>query len=474
MRTITILSKILIPRLFVADSGRARSAKSLSCRAMLIGLISLLSVEAMASDWRYTFRPGDNIWAICAEYTFYDNCWRELAAHNNIAEPSKIPTGYVIKIPSPWLKQARVAAEVIYVAGAASYASPDKLPEELTVGQSLKVGQRIIVNEGSATLRFADGATIVMSANSELLIDSVSAFKQSRSQSVQVSLPRGEVKVTVPKRTPKAQFRVKTPAAVAAVRGTQFRVNSASPATDGQAGQMRSEVLEGVVDVESAGDSRGVEAGFGLKAAVGEPLSDPTQLLDAPTWNLECTDPGYVEWEGSPETAEFKLVLMEDDITADRIISTVSLSASNYTFKDLEERCYQVKINSVDGQGFNGLESQRQLCYQRILLAPFFSDLKLARGQLLVDWDQVEHADSYRVEISTNEDFSRIISSTVVSSDALSLDLDSKPKSVYVRAQSLAADGAVSEYSEPIYVEQKNSRNSLIGILAAILVFAAL
>lgn len=463
-------------RLHLTSPMSPLSRQRISVIALLCLLLAsvLASTRAVADDWRYSMRPGDTIWAICQEYTVYPNCWQELGPYNGVSQATRMSTGYVLKIPGAWLKQAQVAARVIYVQGAASLTMPDQQPQALSVGQDLRIGQGISVNEGSVTLEFADGATIVMDANSELVIDSVSALKQSRSQAVDVSLPRGDIKVTVPRRDSKPRFRVKTPAAVAAVRGTSFRVSSEVPAADGEVAQMRSEVLEGVVEVAANDQSSEIGAGFGIRAEQGQPLSEPSRLLSAPTWNLECTDPGYVEWQGSPETVAYQLVLMEDDTTVDRIISKVSVTASNYTFTDLEERCYQVKVSSVDKQGFNGLESQRQLCYELILAQPFFNETRLGRGAFKADWNTVAFADSYLVEISDSEDFSRMLHSEVVDSTQLALNQSDLPSSVYVRAKAQSESGAQSEYSDPVYVERQSSRNILIGILATALAFIAL
>lgn len=441
----------------------------------LVITLLLLSMSSLASDWRYSMRPGDSIWSICNEYTNKSNCWRELPIYNDIADPRSLSTGYVLKIPSLWLKQAHDAAKVIYVNGAASFSAPEQLAKVLVEGQNLSVGDRIMVNEGSVTMQFADGATIVMSPNSELVIDSVSAFRQSKAQSVEVSLPRGEVKVSVPKRTPKARFRVKTPAAVAAVRGTEFRVSSKPAGSASEVAQSRSEVLEGVVDVSaSTGAAVGVEAGYGVKAAFGETVSQPIQLLEAPIFNLDCTDPGYVEWRGSPATVQYRLDLMEDNTQSDRIISTVMVSASNYTFTDLEDQCYQVKINSLDGDGFNGLESQRQLCYQFRLDAPFFDETRLSRKHFSSVWASVDHAANYRVEVSRDAEFSQLISTETVTGVESRIAVDPAVGSVYVRAKSIAANGVESEYSEAVLVERKSRFTYMIGIAAVALAFLAL
>ena len=443
-------------------------------KCFLVGSLFFLSVQSQASDWRYSVRPGDTLWSVCQEYTVYENCWRELAGHNQMNNPQQLPIGTLLLIPVEWLKQAPVAAQAVYILGDVSFSSSHKKPAELIAGQALRIGSKIVVGQGSATLRFADGATIVMSANSELIIDSSSAIKQAKAQSIEVSLPRGEVQVTVPKRMPRTQFRIKTPTAVAAVRGTQFRVSSAAPTADSLGGQTRSEVLEGVVSVNSSSDSQNVTAGHGVSTMSGQGLSEQVALLAAPRWNRSCNDPGYVEWQISLAATQYRLALMVNDTKLDQVLSTVTVTDSSYVFKELEEGCYQVKVNAVDSQGYNGLESRRQLCYEARLSAPKITEAEFSHKGLLVVWDAVEDAMRYRVDVSNYEDFSSLITSQTIEDLTMSMPLDADLTSLYVRVKAMADDMDDSVYSEAVYLEKKNNNNLLIGILATVLAFIIL
>ena len=440
----------------------------------LVGALTLLSVPSYAGDWRYSVRPGDTFWSICNEYTEHNNCWRELASHNSVANPNQLSTGTQLLIPIEWLKQAPFAAQAVYIVGEVVFSDANKKLAELVSGQALSIGSKVVVSQGSATLVFTDGATILMSANSELIIDSSSAIKQGRAQSIEVSLPRGQVKVTVPERMPRTQFRVKTPSAVAAVRGTKFRVNSTVPSVEGQSGFTRSEVLEGIVEVSSNSDSQKVTAGQGVSTVEGQALLAQATLISAPRWNRDCTDPGYVEWQTSLLATQYHLALMEDDSSIDKVISSVTTTDANYTFKKLKEGCYQVKINAVDSQGYNGLESQRRLCYQPQLGVPQITETKFNRAGLSVIGEELQNAVRYRIEVSENADFTSLITSKVVKELSASLPVSAGVKSIYVRAQAFGDGIPDSAYSETIYLERKDYKSAFIGIVAIVLTFVAL
>ncbi|MBT8151494.1 MAG: LysM peptidoglycan-binding domain-containing protein, partial [Gammaproteobacteria bacterium] len=182
----------------------ARIALSLSfapgrCKTLLLCTLLWVasSLAAQAADWQYTVRPGDTVWSVCEEYTSYPNCWRELPAINDIAEPRTMAVGQRIRVPANWLKVAPVAATIIFVHGEVLLGDGDG-QSALKANQQLEIGSRITTGQGSATLQFLDGSLLTMSAFSEITLDAVSAFKQSRSTAISVSVPEGEVSVRVP------------------------------------------------------------------------------------------------------------------------------------------------------------------------------------------------------------------------------------------------------------------------------------
>ena len=451
-------------------------SRSILCLSLIatMSTFALLSVQSHAGDWRYSVRPGDTLWSICNEYTVHDNCWRELTSYNRVADPTLLSIGTQLLIPVEWLKQAPFAARAEYIVGEVVFSNANKKLTELVTGQSLRIGSKVVVNQGSATLRFSDGAAIVMNANSELMINSSSAIKQGRAQSIEVSLPRGEVQVNVPERMPKTQFRIKTPSAVAAVRGTKFRVSATVPSADNQSGQTRSEVLEGTVEVSSSSDSQSVTAGHGISTVEGQSLLEQAVLISAPRWNRDCTDPGYVEWQTSLSATQYRLALMEDDTSIDKVISSVTITDANYTFKKLKEGCYQVKVNAVDAQGYNGLESQRRLCYQPQLGVPKIIEAEFNRAGLLVVVDELQNAVRYRIEVSESADFSSLIETQTIEALEASALFNKSVKSIYVRAKAFGEDIPESAYSEVVHLERKDYKDTIIGIASIIFAFAIL
>lgn len=377
--------------------------------------------------------------------------------------------GQRIRVPANWLKVAPVAATIIFVHGEVLLGDGDG-QSALKANQQLEIGSRITTGQGSATLQFLDGSLLTMSAFSEITLDAVSAFKQSRSTAISVSVPEGEVSVRVPPRQPRTNFEVRTPSAVAAVRGTRFRVNS-----DSDAAVTRSEVLEGQVGLNAEGVSQLLDLGFGSLARRGQAPIDPVQLLDAPSWNLSCNDPGFAEWFAPPGAQRYKLVLLEDNLRSDRVLQSLTVSDTNYTFRNLETGCYQLRVNAVDMQGFNGMESQRQFCYDLQLVRPAIEELRWRSDRFAVQWDPVQYAEAYEVEVAREADFKTVLASYPVTATQLSAELEALPAGVHVRVRAVARDGqVVSDFSDAMYVEHSRPRHWLVGIAASLLALLVL
>lgn len=428
-----------------------------------------LPQSAEAGEWTYSVRPDDSLWRICNEYVAGDSCWRRLAEYNGFDEPGTIQPGTVVRIPFEWLKEQIVAAEVIHVVGH-SFIQPEAEDQrQAQVGDNTYVGYIVRVGEGFLTLRFADGSTLSMNPNSELRLDSVTAFKQSRPYSVEVSLPRGGVKVVVPVREPRTRFKVGTPAGAAAVRGTVFRLDS--EVDDVPVAEMRGEILEGVVSVSHSKQSRDIEAGYGVVAREGASL-EPAALLAAPEWNQECNDPGYVAWQNQANAARYSLALLEDS-EEERVLRRVEVASNNYFFEGLEEKCYRVNVSATGSQGLNGFENQRRLCYEILPESPKIIRAMRRGEQLSISWLPASGAAQYIVELADNSEFASIAVSTTVTGTQYQASHEGVD-GMYARVVAVSEDGKQSLQGDVAQVEDVSENRWWIGVLAALALFAIL
>jgi len=378
-----------------------------------VGLLASASfihtAPAMAKDWTYTARPGDTLWSISDIYLRSPTDWLVLQQHNQITDPKKIAPGTQIRIPLALLKQKPDPVIVSFVRGTAwlrrGKASDPALP--LSAGSLLNVGDRISTDaDASVTLTFADGSIVTVSERSELELDTISTHRASGMVDTRLRLQRGQVQSQVrPREKPGARFEVITPAAVAAARGTGFRVTSIeSPAA------MRSEVTEGNIGVSAQSVERAVAAGYGVITTKGEAPGYPTQIPAAP--NLAripgALAPGdRASWDPVLGAVGYRVIILDAQASAARI-SEKSQTEAILVWPDIKPGQYRLQIRATDATGFEGLDGEQAITG---LAPPAAADLAAPETvsprdftnthsqQLTFHWRAIAGANTYRIQI---------------------------------------------------------------------------
>ncbi len=315
--------------------------------------------EAVAQDWIYRAQSGDTLWNLCLQYTARRGCWMELASYNNIPNDRTIQPGTDIRIPVSWLLELPIVGTVLNVQGEVQYQqyTGSKLVP-LVAGQDLLLGSLLRSGAGSARIKLGEHSELLLRPNSILELDSMSVGK-APGQVSEIQLDRGEVEVKVKPRS-RSRFEIHTPSAIAAVRGTEYRV-----ASESKGNSTRSEVLKGLVAVQ-ASSTADVPAGFGLRAKPGEALGEPRKLLAAPVFEqprLDSPLPVSVRWSDDPGAKAWQLDLYNQS-GAGALLVTYRPTEPQLIITDLAEGCYRLVVRGVDAEGFNGLESELPLCVQ--------------------------------------------------------------------------------------------------------------
>ena len=328
-------------------------------RSKLILLSVLYSfwtvAPASAQDWVYRAQLGDTLWDLCLEYTAKQGCWMELGRYNNISQDRRIAPGTEIRIPLDWLVHVPIAGKVLNVNGDVSYRSrKDATPQPLSSGQDIALGSVLVSRSGTARIRLGKDSELLLRPNSILEIAETGT---AASPSSRVYLEDGEVEVKVNPAS-RSRFEVHTPSAIAAVRGTEYRVASLR-----EESSTRGEVLEGVVAVE-AGSIVEVPTGFGVKATAGKPLGKPRKLLAAPRFEAGRIDaplPITLRWQSDPQAVSWQVDVYDAGESGTLLYSAVAPEPF-LTLDSLDEGCYRVIARAVDNAGFNGLEEELPVC----------------------------------------------------------------------------------------------------------------
>lgn len=263
-------------------------------RALVQGLtgLVLLAVPATARGQdgepiSYIMRSGDTLHGLAARWLVRPAAALEVQAFNRIADDRRIPVGRPIAIPRRLLRADPVDVRIVTFSGpvsviAAGRAAPASRDMVLAEGAEIATGAR-----GFVTLATRDGSRVSLPSNSRVRLVSSRRYRIDQTAEFDVQVLSGRAEATAVPQKPGNRFRLRTPVAVSAVRGTAFRVGWHE---DEQLGL--TEVTEGEVGVATPQAGIDVPAGFGAAARPGGDLKRET-LLPPP----DAIEPGRVQTE---------------------------------------------------------------------------------------------------------------------------------------------------------------------------------
>jgi len=286
---------------------------------------------------------------------------RALWEHNKLRDKDQIAPGQVIRIPENWMKEDANSITLSHVEGdVQSKGQPLRAGAKLAPGDDFKTGR-----DGYVTIKLSDGSTLVLQPGSDMAIEGVKKSPLAPAADAQFTLKNGRVEATVTKRNPNgARFEVRTPIAVAAVRGTKFRV-----VADEEKKTATSEVVEGTVQVNDTGNlgSVAVLEGFGTKVTEGQAPLAPRALLPAPRlWTgirLWVRRPVRLNFTRLAGAVNYRLVVARRADFAD-VISETLLANNEIVLPDLENGAYFLKVRGIDDLGLEGRDTTGDLVLQ--------------------------------------------------------------------------------------------------------------
>ena len=413
-------------------------------------------------EWIYHTQKGDTIWDICLKYTNKRGCWITLTQYNNVSNDRAVAINTPIRIPVGWLKKPFVVGQVAYVTGSAEYSLwNDKQFTRLTSGQDVHLGAKIHTAANSfVKVVLHKTNEVLIKENSELLLHKFSSENESELNE-ELILEKGAADAEVNSGKVKNRFIIKTPAAIAAVRGTEFRINS-------HGDHMRGEVLEGQIDVKSEVSSQSVPAGFGVAATKGKAVQPPRELPPKPIMTkqqIKMALPAKVEWQALSGIDQYQTSLLD---SAGAILAIDTVKQNWAIYDALDKGCYSVKVHGIDNEGFHGVDAHAQLCVIDHLPAVVLSDstdLKDEDNNLVLSWQGIAEANRYKIQISEDAEFTQI-AKEIMTSDTQVEFPKLEGKTVYIRVIAMDSLGRVSAPSDTL---EYTDRSFLLQILAAVL-----
>lgn len=300
----------------------------------------------------YATRAGDTLMSIAERFTTRIDNWVTLSKVNNIGSDTAIPIGTPITIPADLLQDEPSEARVIALSGSIS-ASADGQPLLLALGAKITEGMQIDTGNNSfLTLELPDQSRISLPSNSRIRVAKLRMARYTKSPRTEILLLNGKVESKVaPLEQNKGRFEVRTPMAVAGVRGTQFRVGISENG-------MATEVLSGKVEVERQSGRSGqhINSGQGNitnAKGIGKPvdLLPTPQLASAPVRQEQNS----AQFVLTPVAgARSYHVQIATDLEAKNILLEGHARDTRLKLDGLPNGSYYARVSAIDKLGLEG------------------------------------------------------------------------------------------------------------------------
>lgn len=353
----------------LTQSLRHRSAVALAPVVFALALLCAgpamgqtpASPPAPAADTDYVAQRGDTVIGIARRLLIdgrSSNVQRALIRHNRLRDADVITPGQVLRIPENWLRSAAARIEIIGLTGdVQSDGEPPRLKGAVPSGRELRTGPN-----GTVTIKMPDNSTVTLQPDSSMRVERAAATAAKPQPDSVFQLIRGRVEAVVEKRDMTgARFEVRTPVAVAAVRGTRFRVTMNEDAR-----ASTTEVTEGAVQFsDTAGlGSVPVPDGFGTRALAGSAPDTPRALLAAPRiWTgirLVPRSPLAINFLALNGAVSYRIRISRDRDSRDLVSETLS-TVAQLRIEGLPNGEYFARIRGIDNIGLEGRDSVGEL-----------------------------------------------------------------------------------------------------------------
>ncbi len=333
----------------------------------------------------YRVKAGESLYSISDKYLSQRAAYAVVQRLNRIANPYALSPGTLIRIPTRLLKATPLEAQLAAFQGDVRIESGGAVTPPV-IGMPIRQGTIVQTGRlGFMTLSLSNGSRVTLPSNSRVRILHMRRFLLTGSTDFDFALDKGRAETTAtPSKDANSRFRLRTPIAVSAVRGTKFRIGY----DEGQ-GPSLTEVVEGGVAVganAAPSSSALIPAGFGATAAADGRVGTE-KLLPAPA----VQKPGKLQ-KGPvvkfdiapvPSAQGYHVQLSKDAGFVDMIAETRTVGVQAQ-FDGIADGNYFVRAMAIAPSGLQGLSETYGI--RRQLTALGASAGALGPGQYQFKW----------------------------------------------------------------------------------------
>lgn len=368
-----------------------------------------------------------------------------LAEFNELDEAMPLEAGQIVRVPIHVPARGEVARVVFVKGRVTKNGDPLEADGTIETGDMVETG-----DDGFVSLEFESGSVVNLQPGSSSTLERLSCLEVDDSCVIEIDTLRGAMSSDVQSRDGQpSDFRIRTPYATAAVRGTEFDF-LADP------GRLRVAVTDGMVGISAVGETQDLEDGFGAVTREGEPPGPPLPLLPAPVFRNVPTRvaPGdAVLWWPLSDTERYSALLSLDaggaETVADFAVSgnELDVAAPGDAGRIVAPGDYYLELRGIGEEDLPGRRSSTRVTVAAIdadLTAP---DLEITRDDrefLVGVVDPAADAAGYEIQISDDENFVDPLAVDVGPTGSAVFRFDADR--VYARARRLVDPRTVSAF----------------------------
>lgn len=311
----------------------------------------LLSVAAVAQDQDYIehrLKAGESPFTLARDYMSSPGSYPAILQVNRIANARRIPLGTIIRLPRHLLAYRSADLRVEAFSGEVTIdGRPAARGMAVPEGAKIRTGRM-----GFVSLRGSDGSVVTMPTNTLAQLVRARIYRLDDLKDIEFRVLEGRGEAQVPGLRPRERYKIGTPKAVTAVRGTVFRVGY-----DDAGGRSVVEVVEGAVSTAAGEQEALTAAGFGI-AATPAGLSREERLLPPPA----IVEPGAIQTQPllsfaialPPTAVGIRTQIARDAGFTDIIGEQVSEGGQAPAFSDVADGRYFVRARAISASGIEG------------------------------------------------------------------------------------------------------------------------
>lgn len=315
---------------------------------------------------------------------------------------------------------------------------PLQRDSEVISGDTITTG----VN-GYVSIEFSSGSVINLQPGTEATLSRLNCLPGDDSCVIEIRTSRGKVTSDVETRDAQpVDFRISTPYASAAVRGTVFDI-------DALTNTLKVGVTEGNVDISASAQTVGLNTGFGSVVEEGQPPSDPIALLPAPVFKRvpARVAPGdSVGWWPFSDAEQYDAKVTSDE-SGNETLAAFDVNEDEVGFDTVESGDYFLHLRAIDTNGLQGFSSNTRITVAAIdeAVTPVDTTVtKQGREFLVTVQDPPVDANGFEIQISSTEAFEDPLSVDVNANGSAVFRLDNDR--VFTRARVLLDPYTVSAF----------------------------